>query len=172
MLKLVLLILILTLVYVLERLSWKARRVVYSDADHDVRFTPKALRDPVHGLSGKPDYVFREKGSLVVEEVKSGRAGQASAPRFEHLVQLGAYFLLVEREYGERPAYGRIRYRDRTFQVPNSEALRGQVLAMRDRYERVARGEEAPHPKALPETCRHCPFVVLCPAGQDAVATH
>jgi CRISPR-associated exonuclease Cas4 len=52
-------------------------------------------------LVGRPDRLVRTEEGLIPEEWKPSKKVYPS-----HRVQLGAYFLLVEEEYGERPPYG------------------------------------------------------------------
>ena len=59
-------------------------------------------------LTGRPDRIEREGEFFIPEEWKP------SAKRLYpgHRLQLGAYFLLVEEEYGVRPPYGWVVIRD------------------------------------------------------------
>ena len=41
---------------------------------------------------------------------------------------LGAYCLLAERHFGQRPDHGLLRYRNRTFKIPIHSALEDEVL--------------------------------------------
>ena len=138
---------------------------VYTDADHLAGPHAPVLRDEIHGLSGKPDYIWREHGQLIPEEVKSGWGG--SHPRKDHLIQMGVYFFLVEATYHQRPQGGRLRYRNRTFWIENTEDLRAEVLATRARYEAVLSGEQTAAPSPSPSVCSRCALQAQCP---DAAA--
>ena len=62
-----------------------------------------------------------------------------------HRLQLGAYFLLIEEEYGERPPFGVVVLGDGSrVQVENTDALRSEVLSIAGqiRERRRAIGEE------------------------------
>ena len=52
-------------------------------------------------LVGRPDRIVKEGGHLIPEEWKS-----AKRVSHGHRLQLGAYFLLIEEEYGKRPPFG------------------------------------------------------------------
>ncbi len=134
---------------------------VYTDADHATGRRARVLRDEVHGLSGKPDYIWRENGQLIPEEVKSRASGPH--PARDHVIQLGVYFFLIEAEFHQRPAYGKLRYRNRTFRIENTADLRTEVLAIRERYERVSAGLVPPAPCPADRACRFCTMLDQIP---------
>ncbi|SIO23546.1 CRISPR-associated exonuclease, Cas4 family [Singulisphaera sp. GP187] len=85
-------------------------------------------------LIGRPDRIVREDGGLIPEE------GKPSAKRVYpgHRLQLGAYLLLMEEEFGERPPYGVVVIRDgERGRVENTEALREEVLAVAEKNSRA-----------------------------------
>ena len=61
-----------------------------------------------YGLRGRPDYVVTQGDFQIPVEVKTGRTPRG--PLFSHIVQLGAYCLLIEEETGKAPPYGVLRY--------------------------------------------------------------
>src|SRR6185436_3229982 len=80
-------------------------------------------------LVGRPDRIVRQGGSLIPEEWKS-----AKRVSHGHRLQLGAYFLLVEEEYGERPPFGVVVLGDGSrVQVENTDALRSEVLSIAEK---------------------------------------
>lgn len=94
-------------------------------------------------LVGRPDRIERDGEFFIPEEWKP------SAKRVYpgHRLQLGAYFLLVEEEYGARPPYGWVVIRDgERVKVEHTEKLRAEVLAIAERIResRRAIGEEIP----------------------------
>ena len=78
------------------------------------------------GLTGKPDYLIRRSQTIIPVEVKSMWAPRE--PYDSHVLQLGAYCLLVKRHFGQRPDFGLLRYRNRTFKIPFTSALEEEVL--------------------------------------------
>ena len=124
-------------------------------------------------LVGRPDRIVREGGHLIPEEWKS-----AKRVSHGHRLQLGAYFLLIEEEYGERPPFGVVVLGDGSrVEVENTEALRSEVLAIAEkiRERRRALGEEIPVRQPLVEVPRvraarklRAGFAVL--AGRAALA--
>jgi len=104
-------------------------------------------------LVGRPDRILRQGGSLIPEEWKS-----AKRVSHGHRLQLGAYFLLIEEEYGERPPFGVVVLGDGSWvKVENTDALRSEVLSVAEqiRERRRALGEEIPVRQAAWK-CRMC----------------
>jgi CRISPR-associated protein Cas4 len=97
----------------------------------------KLLRAPQYNLLGKPDYVVRQGKEFVPVELKSG-----TAPKKLHdsdRMQVIAQALLVEAEFGTRPAFAFVQYPGRTYKVnvrPRSIArLEEALLVMREARE-------------------------------------
>ncbi len=61
-----------------------------------------------YGLRGLPDVVLRVEDELIPVEVKTGRVPKG--PLFSHILQLGAYCLLIEERQGRPPPYGVLQY--------------------------------------------------------------
>ena len=79
-----------------------------------------------HRLTGRPDYLVQTVDGLIPVEVKSGAAPEQ--PYAAHILQLAAYCLLVEEQEGRAPAYGILKYGDRSFEVDYTPNLRAQLL--------------------------------------------
>ena len=78
-------------------------------------------------LVGKPDYLIEETDGMIIPvELKSSRAPRK--PREGHVLQLAAYCLLVEENYGIRPNYGIIQYKDKTFAIDYTEDLEDELI--------------------------------------------
>jgi CRISPR-associated exonuclease Cas4 len=101
-------------------------------------------------LVGKPDYLVEQPdGMLVPVEIKSGRA--PAQPREGHVLQLAAYCLLIEENFGLRPEVGILQYKDKAFAVDYTTDLEDDLLDLllemrhatdedeleRDHYERA-----------------------------------
>ncbi len=154
-------VLVLALLVLFRRRS--GARLLYSDADHGTFRQARPLRAERLGLLAKPDYVYRENGELIVEELKSTYL--RGAPYTNHLIQLGVELLVVEEAFGQRPAAGRLRYANRTVPMAFTEDLRQQVLAALARYRSVASGREPPLSTPDVAKCRNCAVRELCQAG-------
>lgn len=85
----------------------------------------RMLYDPVFDLAGRPDYLIEHQGELVPVEAKSRRA--PPQPYSSHVFQLAAYCRLVEVEYGRRPPYGVVKYRDRSIAVAYTAELEASL---------------------------------------------
>lgn len=123
----------------------------------------KPLFSAVYRLVGKPDYLVKEgRGRAPVPvEVKSSHAPHGG-PHEGHVLQLAAYCLLVEETTGKRPAYGIIRYADKTFSIENGDALRTRLFDLLDamRVDEQAGGSSRSHSDA--RRCAHCGYRHAC----------
>ena len=103
-----------------------AGTVIYTDSGTWIPNSAPLYARDVH-LVGKPDYLVEQAdGSIVPVEIKSGRA--PAEPWDGHVLQLAAYCLLVEQNFGVRPAYGIIQYKDRAFAVDYTDELENELL--------------------------------------------
>jgi CRISPR-associated exonuclease Cas4 len=133
-------------------------RVVYVDSKHLSR-TSKTLFDPGSGLTGRPDYLIQSQRMTIPVEVKSMIAPQR--PHEAHMLQLAAYCHLVEVNVGPRPSHGVIRYRDRSFRVDYTRALRQELSKTLD----AIRRSEASTPNRShnhPARCQACGYQSYC----------
>lgn len=107
-----------------------AEEVIYTDTG--IWYPqPEPLFAPELGLTGRPDYLVREAdGKIIPVEVKGTLA--PPEPYLGHVLQLGAYCLLVAAAYGDTPGYGIIQYQDRAFAVPFTPQLEGDLRLLLD----------------------------------------
>lgn len=117
--------------------------IVYNDTE-----TWRANNDVLHAtrlrLVGKPDYLVEQRdGTIIPVEVKSSAA--PDRPWDGQVLQLAAYCLLVEENYGVRPPYGILQYRDGAFAIDYTDDLEADLLDVLDEM-RAARGEDDPDP--------------------------
>ena len=105
-------------------------------------------------LVGRPDRIERQGEHYIPEEWKP------SAKRVYpgHRLQLGAYFLLIEEEFGVRPPFGVVVIRDgERVEVENTEGLRSEVLAIAEKIREHRRNIEQEIPVSQPVwKCRAC----------------
>lgn len=110
-----------------EQTGMPTGKVIYSDTGVWRKQTESLYAQDV-GLVGKPDYLIQADGGIVIPvEVKSGQAPPRQ-PYDSHIMQLAAYCYLVEENYGIRPPYGVVRYKDSEFQVEYSAELEHTLL--------------------------------------------
>ena len=97
---------------------------------------------------------------MIPVEVKSSWAPRT--PYDSHKLQLAAYCLLVERYYGIRPAYGLLRYRNRTFRMKFDRELEYQVLDLLDEIRQQKEQEEVWRSHQQKNRCSRCGFREKC----------
>jgi CRISPR-associated exonuclease Cas4 len=134
-------------------------RVIYSDMHTWVK-TEKPLYDWNLGLTGKPDYLVNQNGTIIPVEVKTSRT--PAVPYDSHIFQVAAYCLLVERNWGKRPPYGIIHYAGRDFSVNYSEELENAVLEVLSEMRRNEQRGNVPRSHEVEERCKRCGFREVC----------
>lgn len=151
-----------------------AGELVYSDTGAWAE-VPAPLVSRRYGLVGKPDYLVNVKlgGGLkgrpvaVPVEVKSRRRPQS--PHSGHILQLGAYCLLVEDLHKQRPPYGLLHYADATLKIPFDDALRARVIEATDAIRQARRAPDMARQHSSPQRCRSCGYRHAC--GDQALAS-
>ncbi|MFO8050374.1 MAG: Dna2/Cas4 domain-containing protein [Thermoplasmatota archaeon] len=78
------------------------------DADDLGKKRGKPLVSKKHYLVGVPDMIIEERGFKIPVEVKTGRVPKS--PHFSHIMQLGAYLVLMDASYAQSTPYGYIEY--------------------------------------------------------------
>ena len=137
-----------------------AGEIIYSDSG---AWYPqdRPLYDAEWGLTGRPDYlVEQEDGAIVPVELKSGKA--PVEPHEGHVLQLAAYCLLVERVYGQRPAYGILQYRDKAFAVDYTPELEEDLLYLLDEMREDLWVDDPPRDHNDWRRCASCPHRGYC----------
>jgi CRISPR-associated exonuclease Cas4 len=142
-----------------ERTGLPQGRVIYADTGAWERCeTP--LFSKRHLLAGKPDYLVEERGRVIPVEFKS--ALSPPTPYRSHVLQLAAYCLLVEEEYGRAPPYGIIKYRDRALAIDYSPRLQAELLdTLAQMRHDLAADDVAPN-HSNPNRCRRCGYEADC----------
>lgn len=134
--------------------------LIYEDASG---YTDDVLYSEELNLCGKPDYIVQDRdGDMVPVEVKSAAAPRGDHPYESHLMQLAAYFLLIEDALDCTPSHGLIRYRDRTLRAENTEELRGRVLEVIERMRAGLRDGGAHRSHHQPSRCARCSMAESC----------
>ncbi len=145
----------------LRRLSRLPKgEIVYEDASG-------LAKDPLYSkrldLSGKPDYLLKDRdGSLIPVEVKSGYAPRDDQPYDSHLLQLAAYFFLIEDVLRRPTRFGLIRYRDRDLQVVNTEELRKKLMNTIAQMRSLLVRGEAHRSHDQEQRCARCSLAYAC----------
>jgi CRISPR-associated exonuclease Cas4 len=134
-------------------------QVVYADTGAWKR-NERPLFSARYRLTGKPDYLVRERGRMVPVDVKPGRS--ATTPYEGDLLQLAAYCLLVEEQYGQRPAFGYLKYSQALFRIDYDDRLREalQAALQQMRLQWQARDVAPSHDE--PKRCLYCGHREAC----------
>ena len=128
----------------------RLHRLIYGDAKGG-----KLLYSVKHNLRGKPDFIFQSRitGRLLPMELKSGQV--AGKPHHGDVMQLAAYFVIIEEAMGKRPKHGYLRYQNSLFAIKNSAKRRKELLAILvDMRKMLKTGEGHADPSF--SHCRHC----------------
>lgn len=134
-------------------------RIVYADPGMWGK-VEKPLYDSALGLTGKPDYLVKNHNQVIPVEVKSMWAPRE--PYDSHRLQLGAYCLLVERSLGQRPPYGLLRYRNRTFRIPYTTSFEDEVIGILEDIRDHKDMEEVCRSHEHPNRCARCGYRNRC----------
>lgn len=135
------------------RFRRKRDRLVYSDTGGNGAI----LVDEDLGIRGKPDEIWKLKdGTCLVVEHKSSVL-KNKLPYPGDRLQLAAYLLLVEKYFQTYNLIGEIRYRNRTFQLKWTPALKRQLTRVIRQMRQGERTEETTVNVYLPK-CMKCQF--------------
>lgn len=117
----------------------------------------KLLVAPESNLKGKPDFIFKTwfLGRYIPFEIKSAVI-KDEEPHYGDLMQLVAYFLIIEEVYGKRPPYGKLVYANKTFKVRNTRALRQELNDIVFEMRKLLEGESCPQAEPSFVKCRNC----------------
>ncbi len=128
-------------------------QIIYSDEDGGT-----LLVSEKYDLQGKPDYIFQTLlgGAYIPVELKSTKLKEDEYyPHEGDLMQLVAYFLIIEDVYGKRPKQGRLIYKNRMFIIKNTRSLRRQINAyLKEMRKMMNTGKGIAEP-SFPK-CRNC----------------
>ena len=132
--------------------------LVYIDSTAE---KPKLFVSKKHGLSGRPDAVVLDGEHHIPVELKTGRVPRG--PLFSHILQVVAYCVLLEEEYGKAPPYGIIRYGGTSYEIEYNDDQR-KLLLQKLTEMRAAIGKgEAHRNHSRPGKCVHCSRRSVCP---------
>src|SRR5947199_4807517 len=136
--------------------------LVYEDADG----LGAPLSSRAYPLVGKPDYIVQlPDGRPVPIELKLS-VQNVSEPYPNHVVQVGAYCLILEDYFEQAPTHGILRYADCEFTVDYTPALRKKVIRLLAEMERYTEKQPPPLARQRAAKCRACVFQPICPVGR------
>ncbi len=128
----------------------------------EAREKPKLFVSERYGLSGRPDYVLLEGDRHVPVEAKTGRTPRG--PLFSHILQVAAYCVLMEEEYGVAPPHGVIRYEAAAHEIEYNEDLKRLLLGkLEDMRAALRRGGDVHRNHSRQGKCIGCSRRAGCP---------
>ncbi|MDD4308637.1 MAG: CRISPR-associated protein Cas4, partial [Thermoplasmata archaeon] len=122
---------------------------------------PKLLVSEKLGLSGRPDYILMIDNEHIPVEIKTGRVPRGLL--FSHILQVAAYCVLLEEEFGTPPSHGILRYGHTQNVVDYDAALRDLVLLKLEEMREIMKTGNAHRNHSKPGKCSHCSRKSECP---------
>jgi len=106
----------------------------------DQKRNTKLFVSSAHAIRGRPDYIILQGEDRIPVEVKTGRTPRG--PLFSHIIQLGAYCLLIEDEFGRPPPFGILRYEGMEHEIEyNADAKKLVLTKLGEMRAALAKGE-------------------------------
>lgn len=140
-------------------IGFRGGKIIYIDKPQEVKekgvVYGKLLKSDKYGLSGKPDYIYQLAEDLIPIELKSSQA--EDSPYYKDVMQLVAYFLIIEDVYQKRVKRGRIVYRNTMFEVYNRRHLRKELFNILKQMKKMQEGNYLPEVNPSFALCRFCP---------------
>ena len=118
-------------------------------------------------LSGKPDYVIKKGDDYIPVEMKTGRVPRG--PFFSHILQVVAYCILIEENFGKPPPHGILDYTDHTqHKIDYDQKGKDLVLSKLDEMREMLDGLKEPYRNHnRPGKCHNCSRRAHCPKRLD-----
>ena len=114
-----------------------------------------------YGISGRPDYVLMVNNVPIPVEEKTGRIPRG--PLFSHILQVGAYCLILEEKTGKSVPYGILKYGVDQHIIEYDESLKRTVLQKIGEMREIANGKSAHRNHNRPNKCMGCSRREFCP---------
>ncbi len=121
----------------------------------------KPLYSEKYGISGTPDLIIKEGDHYIPVEIKTGRIPRG--PLFSHIMQLAAYCLLVEENYGIPPPYGILKYGPVMHEIEWNEDLKNLLLKKVEEMREAMKTGEVHRNHNRVGKCLHCSRRHICP---------
>jgi len=138
-------------------------QLVYEDADGQ----GEPLSSSAYPLVGKPDYIVQAPDGCPVPVELKLNVLDATVPFSNHVVQVGAYCLILEDYFDQAPTHGILRYADREFTIDYTPTLRKKVIKLLSEMERCSEQQPPPLARQRVAKCRACAFQPTCPVGRN-----
>lgn len=136
-------------------------RTVEPDSDpvyNDLSSRGRILLSHRLKITGKPDMILRKGNQIIPMEYKSTRA---ETPRTGHILQMAAYFAILEENYPDKKIdYGILEYSGKKFEIRNTPVLRGKLVEVLQEMRTVYGIPERKHHNS--GKCFRCSFNDSC----------
>lgn len=136
-----------------------AGRVIYSDTRHWGK-VEQALYDQGLKITGRPDYLIKNKNVLIPVEVKSSHVNDA--PYDSHIYQLAAYCYLIETAYNKRPTHGIIHYPNRTYAIDYTQELEQSFIEVIENMRILDNRKDVNRSHDSAQRCQGCGYRSIC----------
>lgn len=111
-------------------------------------------------LSGKPDYIIKQKNKYIPVEVKTGKHDK---PQNNHIYQLAAYCHLLEENYGNIVPYGILLYNNSTqYKIPFNPGIRFELESTIKKMRHQIKTEKIVLNHNNPNRCINCSMKKYC----------
>lgn len=125
----------------------------------DLNKPAKALYSKQLQISGKPDYIIKEKNYIIPVEIKTGHH---TIPQESHIFQLASYCHLVEENNGGLVPYGRLIYADSDFVIPFNPKIRFEMESILRSMRKILRQKTVQPNHNQPKKCSRCSMKNYC----------
>ncbi len=130
--------------------------IIYID---DLKEAP-LLKSEKYKIWGRPDLLIKAGKDYIPIELKTGRVPRG--PLFSHIMQLTAYMLLTEENYGT-PPYGLLKYGDVVYRIDYDEDLKALLLKKVEEMRKTLETGEVHRNHKRVGKCLHCSRRDICP---------
>jgi len=108
------------------------------------------------GLKGRVDNVEIEEENFIPVEYKTGRAPASGAWK-NHMIQVGAYMMLLSEHYGKEINYGFIDYKEgERIKVIMNPFLHDEILDLKNKVNNLLESKELPEKLEKSKKCDVC----------------
>lgn len=132
--------------------------IIYDDLTKDTK--TRTLYSKKYRISGKPDLILRRGFHFIPVEIKNMRAPEKAYEG--HIAQLMAYCLLIEENFGKKPKYGILKYRDRTYEITYTISRKTSLISTINEMRGINDFEEVHRKHQAENRCIYCGFRDLC----------
>ncbi|MEK5394034.1 Dna2/Cas4 domain-containing protein [Margalitia sp. FSL K6-0131] len=113
-------------------------------------------------IDGKPDYIYRQWfGHLMPVELKKKKSFQNN-PYLGDVMQIAAYFVLIEENFHKKPKYGILQYENKKFYIRNTKKLKRKLERILQQMILLQETERLKGFKKNLDKCRTCGHKKIC----------